>query len=172
MQKERAVGEEKEKCSKKIYNDIGLLFGGSIIVFFMVMGIGLDKISGFVDFYSLLFVGGILIGALIAGPGLRKTVNAIVYAIGKAVPNKDEGVYAIQLYDFAIKVSILSGVIGTFIGVINMLGGGMDDISALTAGAAVALITVFYALLLWGVLLIARMRVLDALQRLKGNDSN
>lgn len=36
------------------------------------------------------------------------------------------------------------GMIGTLIGLINMLGGGMDDPNALTQGMAVALITTMY----------------------------
>lgn len=49
-----------------------------------------------------------------------------------------------QFFDALEKYAPGWGMIGTLIGLINMLGAGMDDPGALTAGMAVALITTMY----------------------------
>ena len=109
--------------------------------FFVVWSFGFVK--GIVDLASIVCVLGCVIGtSLVAyGSELGKAF--------KANASQEEAMTAINVYKLAVRVSIGSGLIGTQLGWIAMLGsmGGVGmDIAALTGGTATALLTSLYGL--------------------------
>ncbi|MHC4870223.1 MAG: motility protein A [Planctomycetota bacterium] len=189
--------------------DLATLIGYLLGFFFLVSGIGLDKIAGFVDVPSILIVGGGCIGAVFISLPMESLKNLVSVAkkavffestssmeiikrmVEFAEIARRDGILALEnvteniqdeflvkgiqlavdgtdpelienimltelenmqerhmmgkkIFDLLTKYAPAWGMIGTLIGLINMLGGGMDDPSALTAGMAVALITTMY----------------------------
>lgn len=189
--------------------DLATLIGYMLGVFFIVSGIGLEKIGGFVDIPSILIVGGGTVAAFfislpmeavkkvvaVSKKGLffetQSSMEIIKRMVEFAEIARRDGILALEnvteniqdeflvkgiqlavdgtdpelienimltelenmqerhmmgkkLYDILTKYAPAWGMIGTLIGLINMLGGGMDDPSALTEGMAVALITTMY----------------------------
>ena len=109
--------------------------------FFVVWSFGFVK--GIVDLASIVCVLGCVIGTSLVAYGSES---------GKAFkknPSQEEAMTAINVYKLAVRVSIGSGLIGTQLGWIAMLGSmggtGMDR-AALTGGAATSLITILYGL--------------------------
>lgn len=189
--------------------DLATIIGYLLGLFFLVSGIGLDKIGGFIDIPSILIVGGGTVGAVFISMPME-SVKSIISVIKKAVLfvaqspmeliqrmvefaeiARRDGILALEnvteniedeflvkgiqlavdgtdpelienimltelenmqerhmmgkkVFDLLTKYAPAWGMIGTLIGLINMLGGGMDDPAALTAGMAVALITTMY----------------------------
>ena len=67
----------------------------------------------------------------------------------KLRPNSEESTIAVGFHKLAVRISIGSGFMGTVFGWIAMLqsmGGDSMDMSALTGGAAIALISTLYGL--------------------------
>ena len=100
-------------------------------------------VKGIIDPASLVCVLGCVIGTSLVAYGSE---------LGKAFkknPSQEEAMTAINVYKLAVRVSIGSGLIGTQLGWIAMLGSmggtGMDR-SALTGGAATSLIIILYGL--------------------------
>lgn len=189
--------------------DIATIIGYLLGAFFLVMGIGLEKIAGFWDTDSVLIVFGGAIGAVfISMPieSLKNTMkvakNAFIHTaqsptdlIARMVEFAEiarrDGILALEnvtenindeflvkgirlavdgtdpelienimmtelenieerhgkgkkIFELMTKYAPAWGMIGTLIGLINMLAGGMDDPNALTKGMAVALITTMY----------------------------
>jgi len=109
--------------------------------FFVVWSFGFVK--GIVDLASIVCVLGCVIGTSLVAYGSE---------LGKAFktnPSQEEAMTAINVYKLAVRVSIGSGLIGTQLGWIAMLGSmggtGMDR-AALTGGTATALLTSLYGL--------------------------
>ena len=104
-------------------------------------------LKGLIDVASFTCVmGPVLGGCLIAyGSDTYKGCGAIF----KPTLNREEAAIAVDVYKLAVRISIGAGFIGTMFGWIAMLqsmGGDSMDMSALTGGAAVALITALYGL--------------------------
>lgn len=189
--------------------DLTTLIGYLLGFFFLISGIGLEKVGGFIDIPSILIVGGGSVAAFfISFPmeSIKKIVavskkaflfetqssleiikrmvefaeiarrdgilalenvteniqdeflvKGIQLAVDGTDPELIENIMLTELenmqerhmmgkklFDILTKYAPAWGMIGTLIGLINMLSGGMDDPSALTSGMAVALITTMY----------------------------
>ena len=109
--------------------------------FFVVWSFGFVK--GIVDLASIVCVLGCVIGTSLVAYGSELGKDF------KTNPSQEEAMTAINVYKLAVRVSIGSGLIGTQLGWIAMLGSmggtGMDR-AALTGGAATSLITILYGL--------------------------
>ena len=109
--------------------------------FFVVWSFGFVK--GIVDLASIVCVLGCVIGTSLVAYGSELGKDF------KTNPSQEEAMTAINVYKLAVRVSIGSGLIGTQLGWIAMLGsmGGVGmDIAALTGGTATALLTSLYGL--------------------------
>ncbi|MBN1257347.1 MAG: motility protein A [Planctomycetes bacterium] len=189
--------------------DIATIIGYVLAGGFLIAGIGVSKVPGFIDLPSLLIVGGGASGAVIVSfpmEHIKKfvivTKNAWLHTAQQPIEMikrmvefaevaRRDGILALEnvtenvedeflvkgiqlavdgtdpelienimmteletmeerhgkgkaLYEKLEKYAPAWGMIGTLIGLINMLGGGMEDPNALTSGMAVALITTMY----------------------------
>ncbi|MFH0911898.1 MAG: motility protein A [Planctomycetota bacterium] len=189
--------------------DLATLIGWVACVTFLLLGIGLKNVSGFVDVPSIMIVGGGTLGAVFVSLPLEQIkqifaiyrkaafhtrqhpleliqrmvefaeiarrdgilalenateniqdeflVKGIQLAVDGTDPELIEGIMLTELdnmqerhllgkkiFDLPTKYAPAWGMVGTLIGLINMLARGMEDPSALTSGMAVALITTMY----------------------------
>ena len=100
-------------------------------------------LKGLVDTASFICVMGSVLGGCLVAYGSEWG------AAFKLRPNREEAAIAVGVYKLAVRVSIGAGFIGTVFGWIAMLqsmGGDSMDMSALTGGAAIALISTLYGL--------------------------
>ena len=100
-------------------------------------------LKGLVDTASFICVMGSVLGGCLVAYGSEWG------AAFKPRPNREEAEIAVGVYKLAVRISIGSGFFGTVFGWIAMLqsmGGGSMDMSAITGGAAVSLITILYGL--------------------------
>ncbi len=189
--------------------DLATIIGYLLGLFFLISGIGLDKIGGFFDVPSILIVGGGSVSAFFISlpmESIKKAIGvtkkAFLYkaeSVSEMIKRmvefaeiaRRDGILALEnvtesiqdeylvkgiqlavdgtdpelienimltelenmqerhmagkkLFDLLTKYAPAWGMIGTLIGLINMLSGGMDDPGALTAGMAIAMITTMY----------------------------
>lgn len=156
--------KENKDCEKRcgFANPVSFVVGVFLFLFFIISGIGLEKIGGYIDIPSFLIVFGVTFAILLMGPGYADSKLAIARAIHGRVSSLSEADRLISIFELSAFTAIMSGCIGTFIGLINMFGGGMDDPSALTAGMAVALITHLYGIVLSCLFVLGRYRVINS----------
>jgi flagellar motor component MotA len=130
--------------------DIMYTISGIVTIFVCVVliGTGVDNIPVFYDTPSFFINFGILAGGyFIAYGNDLNGLLAYLLTFGKCAPGHIVKI-APAACAFGVWGSVLAGTTGTMIGLINMLSGGMDDPCKLASGAAVALITEFYAVLM------------------------
>jgi len=112
----------------------GILAGGSLMLF--------------IDFPSVFIVGGILIGGTIMSFGCSIPLRALKKALQKeGVKDLAELREYVNVFSMASRLSITAGVIGTLIGIVQMLV-LLDDLSKIGPAIACALLTVFYGVFL------------------------
>ena len=100
-------------------------------------------LKGLVDTASFICVMGSVLGGCLVAYGSEWG------AAFKPRPNREEAAIAVGVYKLAVRISIGAGFFGTMFGWIAMLqsmGGDSMDMSALTGGAAIALISTLYGL--------------------------
>ncbi|MHC4873419.1 MAG: MotA/TolQ/ExbB proton channel family protein [Planctomycetota bacterium] len=160
----KETGEENKADEKKsgFANPVSFALGALLFLFFIVSGIGLDRVAGYIDIPSILIVFGVTFAVLLMGPGYTDFKLAIARAIYGRVSSLSEADRLISIFELSAFTAIMSGCIGTFVGLINMFGGGMDDHAALTAGMAVALITHLYGIGLSCLFVLARFRIINS----------
>jgi len=101
-----------------------------------------------VDVESALIVGAILVGGVLISNGARLPFFALKEALwGRGIKDVTELTLSVNFFKTASQLSIAGGVIGTVIGLTGMLA-QMNDPSSIGGNMAVALITVFYGVLL------------------------
>ena len=100
-------------------------------------------LKGLIDTASFICVMGPVLGGCLIAYGSEWG------AAFKPRSNREEAAIAVGVYKLAVRISIGAGFFGTMFGWIAMLqsmGGDSMDMSALTGGAAIALISTLYGL--------------------------
>ncbi len=109
----------------------------AIFVCVVFIGFGLNRVYIFLDIPSVVIVFGIMAGILLMGMGERGFMLAWKRILCGAVYSEYEAAIVLEFCRLAIWGAILGGVLGTLIGMINMLGGvGSWDCSPSKSGAA------------------------------------
>lgn len=141
------------------------------IIVYLALLIGTTLLVGspgaFIDLPSIIIILVFSISMLMASGLLRDLIR------GFKIMGKTENTYTVLelqkteiAVGLAIKLLLLSGVLGSLIGVIAMLS-GLSDLSLIGKNLAVALLTMLYALLLVFILLPVRARVKAIIQTLE-----
>jgi flagellar motor component MotA len=131
-------------------SEFSSIIGGMVMIFICVFCIGtsIPGLQVFYDVASLIFMCGIIGGAFLIAYG--NDINglfAYLLTFGRCAPEHIVKIAPVAC-SFGIWSSLLAGTIGTLIGTINMLSGGMDDWKRLSSGMSVNFLTQFYAVLL------------------------
>ena len=127
-----------------------------ILITYAVLGIGLEDVPLYLDPPSLLIVLGIVIGGLLFGHGYKKTKDALYCSICGKVQSEDEAIIVEDVLTLGIRLSVVGGASGTMFGLVRLLCKGVEDPSALTRAAAIAMLSIFYAIILSGAFSIMR----------------
>ncbi|MCE5249901.1 MotA/TolQ/ExbB proton channel family protein [bacterium] len=128
---------------------VSMIFGIIILIAVCLYGM----MSGtslllFINPPSLVIVVGILVGGILVPFGCSIPLNAMKKAHQKeGVVNPDELRQYLQFFDYASRLSIGAGIVGTLIGITQMLA-LINDPSMIGPSLAVALLTAFYGVLL------------------------
>ena len=136
-----------------------------LVILLALLAVAMGDLTMFIDIPSALIVLGFTIGALIfARAGIPNMFGAAF----------DAGATAEQLqaaargWTQARTYSVASGIIGTMVGFVIVLK-NLDDIGAIGPGLAIAIITVFYGLVLgYGICLPMQSRLEDRARELQG----
>ena len=132
-----------------------------LIITFVLIVVAMGDVSAFIDVPSLLIVVGGTLGMLIFG---RSGIPNMISAAFSGDATNEELTAAAKGWRMARSYTLVSGVIGTFIGGVIMLK-NMDDPAALGPGTALAILTILYSLLLsYGVYLPLQSRLEDRIQ--------
>ena len=125
------------------------IMGVALIVAAIVLG---SPLQAFINGPSLLIVVGLVLCVGLANHTTKEVSNAFQVALSNEPVDPNEGQrHAAVLQTFRIAATG-AGITGTFIGFIQMLA-NMDDPSKIGPAMAVALLTIFYAVLLSELLL-------------------
>lgn len=165
MSDENTTPEGASECAEKSYRFIlSHSFFVSIFLFsfFLIQGVGLNRLHSLVDNASLIFTFGPVLALWIASPGWRLMGRVLRCVITGIVTSENEADLAENTCTTTGTVVMLTGVIGIVIGAINMLSSGMYSPECATMGLAVCLITVVYGLVGWVICLMARARIRQA----------
>jgi len=122
-------------------------FLGFIIMFVLAI-IGLsasDSLGHVIDIPSVLIVIGVSLGMLLMAFG--SDLGSAIKTVFRKSTGRKALILSLIVFERGKSFAIASGVIGTLIGVVNMLA-NLDHIAALGPGLATALITSIYALAL------------------------
>jgi flagellar motor component MotA len=112
---------------------VGITFGGTVV--------------HFVNAPSFLIVFGVTAFFTFAHHSLDSTIKAFAAALNSEAVPVSEGRQHIRVLSTARVLASASGVLGTLIGMVNMLA-NMDDPSAIGPAMAVALLTLLYGVML------------------------
>ncbi len=126
---------------------MGLLFaaaGIGLIISGILMG---GSIALFINLPSVAIVVGFTVFFTFAYHSAGKTLEAFFTAFGKEKLPADEAQQHLRVLWTARSLASASGVIGSLIGFVNMLA-NMDDPKNIGPAMAVALLTLFYAVLI------------------------
>jgi len=124
---------------------IGFVILVAIILYGITSG---SSLLLFINFPSIIFVGGILIGGILISFGCSLPLKALKKALQKeGVKDRNELKEYVNVCTMASRLSIAAGILGTFIGFIQTLV-LTDDPKTFGPSIAVALITVLYGALL------------------------
>ncbi len=120
---------------------IGIL---TMFVTFVFIGIGPEKLRNYYDIPSILIIiAPMFSGALIVS-GKTRSWQSLCCAWNRRAASADIRLEAIRLWQLMEMIAYASGVLGTLIGLVNMLSAGMESPAALTNGMAIALLTLLY----------------------------
>ena len=133
------------------------ILGLVLLILALMVGIG-SNLPAMIDPPSLIItLGGTIAALLFAGQSIPNMFGA-VFSGGAGA---DDLRSAARAWELTGAFSLAMGAIGTFIGLIIMLK-NMDDPDAIGPGMAIALLTVFYGLILsFGIALPLRSRLED-----------
>ncbi len=123
-----------------------------VIIFTITMSgaIGLHDINNllwFIDFPSLLLVLGLVIAGTLWSFSVSQILDSVKLIFAKPTLSEQQASLGSRIFIRMSELAIGAGMIGTLIGVIKMLE-NMDDPSALGPAMAVALLTLFYSIVL------------------------
>ena len=130
---------------------VGILFGGPL--------------AGFVDLPSILIVGGFILGGALASFPFQYIFRTISQYLGNEKMDEQQAQKAHYFFSTLANRSLAGGMVGTLIGLVNMLQ-NLDDPSAIGPAMAVALLCPFYGTLAGEV--IFRSAAADCLFRADG----
>ncbi len=124
-----------------------LLFCSIVFVVILVVAIGVNghSLLSFFDLPSLILVVGMTLCGTFASHSPKTVLQAFNMALSDHQSDADPGKEAV--FHDASRFAAASGVLGSLIGVVKMLQ-VLDDPSALGPAMAVALLTMFYGLIL------------------------
>ncbi len=102
----------------------------------------------FLDIKSMIIVGGLLVGGVLFSSGVAIPVAALGKSFGSPTETSTaEYRQYLAFYNSASRLSIGAGVLGFIIGIVCVLA-ALNDPSKIGANLAVALLTVFYGIIL------------------------
>ena len=136
-----------------------------LVILFALLALAMGDLTSFIDIPSLILVPGFTIGALIFA---RAGIPNMFSAAFAAEATSDQLQAAARGWGQARTYFVASGFIGTMIGFVIILK-NLDDIGAIGPGLALAIITVFYGLVLgYGICLPMQSRLEDRARELQG----
>ncbi|MBN1256396.1 MAG: MotA/TolQ/ExbB proton channel family protein [Planctomycetes bacterium] len=151
---------------KNTAHPASFIIGIVILIVFTILVIGLYRLrQEYLDIPSFLIVFAFILGALLITSGVGNLLKSIYASISGKITSIEDAEAAIVSCGIALWAALIGGVVGTLIGVINMLGSYSADIYALMSGSAVALITILYALLFACFFMAVRARIVQSLYR-------
>ena len=113
----------------------------------------------FIDFLSILCVAGITLMVLIISGNVKAFFSGIAQCFKKdPASNQEEISGSIKALKLAAISNMLAGLFGTILGTVMILGYGLDS-NALGPNIAVALVTLFYAVIFDIILVALRGRL-------------
>lgn len=119
-----------------------------VVVFFILLAIGFDKIGSFIDIPSLQIVVVCTIAALFASNKFEHIQDLPLIIKGKLIPQNEKELRPyIRITELGSRYAIGMGAVGTLLGIILMLG-NMSDVDSIGPNMAVSLITALYGILL------------------------
>ena len=129
------------------YHIVHMLIGLTIILgvvgWAVVMGAG-DKVLAFVDPYSAIWVGGLLIGGLWLSFGPMTVLRAVAALLSnRSITERELGVIYLSVFTRAYQLAWAGGLVGLLINFFITLM-HLDDPSYLGQGMAVSLLPVLY----------------------------
>ncbi len=129
-----------------------------IVILLLISGLS-GAPTAFIDFPSLIVIFGISVPILMASGLFKDFMRGF-----KVMSSKDNLYTPVELkrtlvaINLASRALILSGIIGTFTGIVGMLV-HIDKISMIGPSFAVAILTVIYALVFTGMIMPIKFRV-------------
>ncbi|MBN2712765.1 MAG: hypothetical protein JXR97_10105 [Planctomycetes bacterium] len=138
-----------------------------ILIAYVIFGFGVENIPVFIDLPFMPVVGGIVLGGLLAGHGMRQPYNALWCAVKGYVRSEREATIAEDIFSTGIRLSILAGSAGALIGLVRMLISGTDSPDELANGLALSILSLFYSIVLALGFCIFRSRIIRALVRMR-----
>ena len=138
------------------------LAGLIVVVLYIILfesGSWANGFLPFIDFLSFLCVAGITFMILIISGNVKAFFSGIILCFKKdSTRNPEEISSSIKAFKLALVSNILAGLFGTILGTVLILGHGLDS-KALGPNIAVALVTLFYAVIFDIVLVAFRGRL-------------
>ena len=116
-----------------------------VVILGAAMGVNGHSLLSFLDLPSFILVVGMTLCGTFASHSPKRVLQAFNMALSDHQSDADPGKEAV--FQDAARFAAASGVLGSVIGVVKMLQ-ALDDPSALGPAMAVALLTMFYGLLL------------------------
>lgn len=147
--------------------NVRMVVGGGFVALLVAGAIMFGgPLTNFFDIASVFVVAGITVGATLWSSPMSDIGLAAARSLGSGPVAEEEAHRAHAVLQRAADVAVAAGTIGTVIGLVNMLQ-NLDDPSAIGPAMAVALLTLFYGLLLGEVFL--RSAAADLLARSDGD---
>ena len=150
--------KEKETALKNSrWTMLAGLAGLVFVVLYIILyecGSWANGLLPFIDFLSFLCVAGITLMVLIISGNIKAFFSGIIQCFKKApARNSEEISSSIKALRLATVSNMLAGLFGTILGMVLILGYGLDS-KAVGPNIAVALVTLFYAVI-FDIILIA-----------------
>lgn len=120
---------------------------GALSIAGITFGVGFQGLLSFIDLPSIVIVTGMIIAGGIWSFPLAVTKQAISDAFSTKNMDENRAVLGYEVFMRLSQLAVASGLYGTLIGLVKMLS-NMDDPSALGPAMAVALLTIFYSVIL------------------------
>ena len=125
-----------------------MLLGGATVVLVtcaaMLFG---GPLWSFIDLPSLLLVSGVTLGVTVWSCSMQDIFTALSSALFSGPLDEDDAVRGQAVFNRAADGAVAAGMLGTIIGLVQMLN-HLDDPSVIGPAMAVALLTLLYGVLL------------------------
>ena len=126
---------------------IAVTLFGALSLAGITFGDGIEGIFPFIDLPSLIIVLGMIVAGAIWSFPLAVTKQAFADAFSTEDIDENRAMLGHEVFMRLSQFAVASGLYGTLIGLVKMLS-NMDDPTAIGPAMAVALLTIFYSVIL------------------------